>query len=372
MNLVIVSLAIVALVATVVFLSAFLFLRKVMGLGKFRASNKLKDYYSAEFLQIIFSDTEPDYRSIVENFKALIKDRIPFGAYGRKRHYAVAQEVLLSLAQEIKGEELERVRRLYKELGFVKNSIRKLRDQRWWKRAEAVRELEVMKCESALDFLFPLLSDQNEEVRALAFEAGIEIGGTDVLPILIEAIPKISLWLALNLSGIIKSKKEDAGSLLMPLLKVRETTVRKFTIQMLGMLEWIPATDILIQIANGNDLQEAAYALMALASIGDQRAFPVGMKAILNPHWQIRACAAQLLGRLGDERAVPILLDRLSDESYSVRLNSAWALANCGQFGIAALSHVVSSKIGRAVEVAAEVLDEIKLGNSGPEVAFQW
>ena len=372
MYLVGVIIVIVMLAAVILFLSAFLFVRKVIKVSLHPGRNKLRNYFSDRFLKIIMDGREPDYNSIRRSFSAMLKRSRFSGKYSRRMKTVAARGVLISIAQQITGEELERTRNIFKSLGFVRGAVNDLRDSRWWERARAIRELQIMKCNSALDALFPLLSDPDEDIRLLAFEASLDISGPEAIPLMIGAFPKISLWSAINLSHNMLAKKTFAGDLLMPLLNISEKSVRGFAIQMLGMFEWIPAVGELIRIAGGSDLEDSVYALLSLTAIGDSRTYQAAIKAAGSSYWQIRVCAALLLGRLGDESAVPTLIKMLHDPNHIVQRHAASALSKLGTEGKQALDFAAADKTFDVWEVALEILHEQKLGITPPELVYQW
>lgn len=372
MQLVVIIIVIVMLAAIILFLSVFLFVRKVVKVSLHEGRTELRDYFAGKFMKIIMDEKEPDLSSIERSFSVMMKRSRFSGRYSKRMKMVAARKVLLSIAQQITGEELERTRKIFKSLGFVKMAVNDLKDRRWWERARAIRELQIMKCDSALDALFPLLSDPDEDVRLLAFETGLDIGGEAAIPLMIGAFPRISLWSAINLSNDMLSKKKFAGDLLMPLLNVPDRSIRRFAIQMLGMFEWIPAVGELVKIAGGRDPEESAYALLSLTAIGDPRAFQAASKAAESSDGRVRACAALLLGRLGNESAVPALMKMLHDTNHIVQRHAASALSRFGDAGKQALDFAAGDRNFSVREAALEIVDEKKLGIVRPELLYQW
>lgn len=107
------------------------------------------------------------------------------------------------------------------------------------------------------------------------------------------------------------------------------------------------------------DLQIAAINYQVLTH--PQQTTPLLHQKLHNPHWEIRAKAAQLMGKIGDLSALTLLNQSLRDTSWWVRMNSAEALAQLGPSGIAILEQQSPSIDQFAYDVAKRILAKIQI-----------
>ncbi len=365
----IVSLSVAVLISIVIALSLFVLTRKIARWFLSEYDSRLSNSLATEFYTLILADTEMSADEIRRHCGALRRNR---GFFKRKRTIRVGKSVLLKLVKEISGEELERARDLYRIMGCASLAVIELRDHRWWKRADAVSELGAMKVKESLDQVLELVSDKDETVRIKALEAGLEIGGPEILPVMIEALPEVTLWTIMNLAKILDPHLRESDSMILSLLNSKKKDLRKFAIIMLGLTKSVSSVPQLVNIASSGDKDEAAYALQALSFIEDPRAIPAALQALDTGTPEVKTKATLLLGQLGETDAVPSISPLLSDTDAAVRISAAHALARLGESGLSILMISALENGTPAQRASMQVLDELKIGVDERTADFQW
>ncbi len=365
----IVSLSIAVLVLVVILLSAFILARKVIRWLISEYESRLQISYSNEFYRVVLSDVDLSSIAVRKRLRKIITHG---GFINMRRRKRVAKDVLLRFVKEISGEELDRARVLYSTIGCAALTARDLKNYRWWIRAEALSELSIMKVENALDLILPMVSDKDESVRIKALEAGLEIGGPEILPIMLDLLPEITLWTAMTLERILDPHDESSAMVIRSLLSSDKSDFRKFATIMLGLSKSVAAVPTLIGLAASEDPRGAACALQALSLIEDPRAIPLAIQKLDSVFPEVRSKAALFLGQLGETEAIKPISHLLQDADLKVRYDAACALARLGDEGISVLKNVSESiqSVGRGASL--EVLDEIRLGSVGAKTEFQW
>jgi len=261
------------------------------------------------------------------------------------------------------------LQRLFVALGFADDSIASMSDRRWWKRAEALNELLLMRTRKGVSEIARLLSDQRNEVRLLALESIMEIDGMSSFPVLAGKIARMTPWNEINLARVILRHKKEAGRYLLPVLRHTDLRVRLFAIKMVGIVGCVEAVPPLMEIAKSFRALESREAISALARIGDERAMETFYWALSSADAGTRISAAGALGKYGNAAAVKYLVPMLDDEVGEVRFAAAQAMSKCEDEGVTSLIAVAASDRGAPSLAASHALDDLALHSSTPIVA---
>ncbi len=151
-----------------------------------------------------------------------------------------------------------------------------------------------------LDFLIPLVSDEDPEVRGRTAVVLGQIGGTGAFRVLVD------------------------------LLSDSDERVRLEAISSLGDIGSSVALEPLMPLLEEESVEIRCQTISALAKIGDPRAFASVIIRVFDSSDDVRKNAVAAIGCLSDPRALEPLLLCLSDENSEVRANSAWSLGALG------------------------------------------
>jgi len=146
---------------------------------------------------------------------------------------------------------------------------------------------------------------------------------------LIEEINHVDAELQFFIISEFQERKEI--TVLENLLLHEDIWIRKWAIDALGKLKSIQSTPNIINfILDQNNRWARGHAGIALAKIGDKRAYDMLIEMLKEKHYLVRCSSAEALGILGDKRAIKPLVPLLSDSDYLVRRSAIKALANLG------------------------------------------
>jgi hypothetical protein len=146
---------------------------------------------------------------------------------------------------------------------------------------------------------------------------------------LIKKINQVDGELQSNIISILQERKEI--TLLENLLLHEDLWIRKWAIDALGNLKSTQAVPNIINfILDQNNEWVRGDAGVALAKIGDKRAYGMLIELLKEQHQMVRRSSVEALGILGDKRAIKPLIPLLSDSDYLVRRSAIKALANLG------------------------------------------
>jgi len=275
---------------------------------------------------------------------------------------AILLPMLLQLALDVRGEELERIAQLARELGLARAERRRLRSLSATTRAEAAKNLGLLRVEDALPELLRLIQkDRHRSVRLASAWAVGEIGGR-------EAVRGLLAMLDDPAPGVVRRVQEvlldtaphAAAEIVQHTRAVKSASVRRAAVELLGALRDPLATDLLLELVDSPDRELRTKAVKAAAAIGDPR-FHDTFRALLDdPAWSVRCQAATGLGTIGATDAIGDLRNAMADAVWWVRFNAASSLAELGTPGRAALAEATTDDDARG-QVARYVLQRTGL-----------
>jgi HEAT repeat protein len=231
---------------------------------------------------------------------------------------------------------------VYDELGLVDKYIDKLRTARKWRDRAFAAELlgRVGGAKAVPALLETVLATRTEDsdVREIALRALARIADPRAVEPLIAALSSADPWLTARIADILTRHGDAAVDPLITLLTVSSPHAGR------------------------------AWAANVLGEVRAPRAFPALVRALNDPHDEVRGKAATALGRLGDRRAINHLLEHLlTDPAPFVRVRIAFTL---GQFGgpevIDRLVHALRDPAWWVRVRSVEALEQIGPAAEGP------
>ncbi len=359
--------SLVLMISTIVIITvAFLLVHKIISWNAIKPNEALHNFFAERFS--IALATNAEVGDVRKSFVSMLKSSRNLGVYRQKKKRMVARKVLRTMSSSVVGENKEWLLNVYESMGFADDAVRELKDRRWWKRADAIRELQIMRYKKAAGNLSRLLRDKHGEVKLLASEGLIEITGISSLAAIEKYLGNLSRWSAINLSRAILENKNGSADYLIHLFDHRDSSVRLFAIQLIGIVQAVKAVPRLLEIVEAGSSLEKIAGLQALGIIGDERAVPQCRLNLKSEVLGIRAMAAAVLGRFGDSDFIVDLAELLDDKALEVRIAAAEALSRCGKEGLSALQTVYLKGSHAAAAVAGFVQDEIDLDSIGASI----
>lgn len=111
----------------------------------------------------------------------------------------ILTEEILTAKANISGEPSLRLKVMYGQLKLEQHALRKLRDRRWYKKAQGIQELAIMDLGAHINQISPFADDPHELVRIEAQTAMVKLAGYQGLYFLDTATYPITDWQQIKL-----------------------------------------------------------------------------------------------------------------------------------------------------------------------------
>jgi HEAT repeat protein len=287
--------------------------------------------------------------------------------FSRRAHRAALKRVMLRMSRELVGESLVRLALAFQVFGFVGEEMRGLASRRWWIRANAARNLALMYAEDATGDLVLLLGDKEEDVRAEAAMALVNISGVKMLGPLLTNLHRISAWISIRMSKAVIAMESAGVPALIEALGSDHPSVCSFSIDMLGEIGDIRACQPLIEFARHAQPDLRSRALVAIGTLGDEAGKGILLEHLSHEKESLRVSAAVGLGYLASPETALALKEHLLRDTIQVRLAAGNALKRIEGSGkeILVAAYKEADNIGK--RVVLQFLEE--LGGSEEDLA---
>lgn len=335
-----------------------------------RKHERLYGYYS-ELLADLLLQPVPGLpaghrtSALFDQYEALlvpVKSGLSWSTPARKGlHRTAIRNVLVDFAQDLTGESLNRLQYFFYSLGFVDEEIRLLESRQWWVRAQAARNLGLLRARRATSALTLALEDRHDDVRNEAMQSLVVLVGVEALGAIFEMVKGITRWTGLGLSIIVRQFEDRSIPYLIKALKSEDQSVVLFSIEMLAEIGFVSAVDPLIELARDYpNITIRSAAIQALGRLSDERSERLLRELLANPYPSIRASAVKALERVGSPGSIPYLVERVLAGEIQERLSAGRALARSGKRGLEELRMFTGHRDQLVKRVAAHVLEEVE------------
>lgn len=364
-----------SLAAVTVGLLAFLVVRQSIVLRKMARNEKRCHELlglAMEYLE------EPKF---IPSFKAQLKR-------GDKR---LLVQVFVDLLPKLKGDYVDQVVSLMRELGIQETSVRQLHSKRWWQRADAAAILGYFKDPTVISALEDAMDDSEVHVRLEAARSLARQQAVNSVAGLVARLSVVDPTHSLAVREIFRSLGKGAAPGLIAVLEsdVPDST-KIVAADALGHIGDPRAVRALLKVFDAGEhagtpaqvTRHRGFAespqmthrnislqltvMQALSRLYDQDSIKALTGALEDPFWEIRACASECLGEMGERSVIPKLEYLLGDNHWWVRYYAANALFKMGAEGMSSLRRAATGVSTRAQQIAGDLLRE--KGMDVPEV----
>jgi hypothetical protein len=297
---------------------------------------KLEEIYRQKLDPILLADLhleglDPDssdfYHIIEEACNPLLADLKAMRYFRRRMHRAALKRVMLEMSRLLAGETRVRLTHVFELTGFVREELDDLGSRKWWKRAEACRNLALMQARTATERLVGLLNDREEDVRTEAAMALVAITGVNGLRLLLANLRHLSAWTSIQLSNVVLPMASAAVPDLIDGLKSKWPGIQGFCVDMLGEIGDVAACDPLIEFASKAEPGLRSRAFLVLGKLGNEKAKNILIAGLQDGDERSRVHAARALGYLASPDTAPVLRDHLECDTVAVRRATGKSLA---------------------------------------------
>jgi HEAT repeat protein len=356
-----------AVTFVVILLAVSLVIHKVVGVARTAVQGKLYDIYAQAATTILLSEIPAEIRSgkpseLFAHYDTLLqplrRDLLADSKTYLNLKRATLKAVLLNFSQDLSGEARERLTYCFYALGLVDEEILRMRDRRWWVRANAARALGQYRTRRGMFVLTEALDDRREEVRSQATKSLIALAGPEALRDILQRTKGISRWHAIELSAEVMRFKQESVPLLLEALNYTEPSVVEFAIEMLAEVGFVDALEPIRKIARGGASATIQLkAIEALGRLGDTRGELLLLQLTLDPDARIRMKAMEALAKIGTPGAAEFLLERVAAGSVPEKIVAVTALHRLGERGKRIVDDLLTGPEPLLRSVAAHVVD---------------
>lgn len=293
-------------------------------------------------------------------FQALQNSPVTASSFRRLGRFdrRLVRSMLLGLALDLKGDTDEAIATLYRELGFLKKDLRRLRSWSTGRRANAAADLGLIHSAETLPALMRALQDSDIRVRQAAVWAIGQFGTPSSLAVLVRLLGDRSIVVAHRAQEVLAERgREIADSI----LRYAETTSsrpgRMAAVQLIGWLKITGGADLLLRCISDLDPEVRVKSVKAAGAIGDPRFLEPFHVCLEDVRWEVRCQAAKGLSLFGSPSSVPRLAAALRDRHWWVRFYAATALAEIGPAGEEALNGALRDPEPLVQEMARYLLE---------------
>ena len=251
----------------------------------------------------------------------------------------LVRSLLLGLALDLRGDTGEAIAQLYRQLGFLKRDLARLRSWRASVRADAAADLGLSHAPEATSALLGALNDRDMRVRQAAVWAVGQVGKPATLSSLLRLLGDRNIIVAHRAQEVLAERGSEVAD---EILSYAETTAnrsgRLAAIELIGWLRISSGATLVGSFMSHLDPEIRVKSVKAAAAIGNPDFLQPFHTRLEDPSWPVRCQAARGLSILGSSESVPLLSKALRDPHWWVRFYAATALAEVGPPGQQALS----------------------------------
>lgn len=349
----------------VVLVSVGLVVHKALYVRREVQRKKLYQHYATVFAEVLLEPLPPlppdaKTSAVFEQYETLIQPikqhLAKLSEREREEHRSMMRMVLIDFAQDLRGDPTDRLVYFFYSFKFVEDHIKLMESRHWWVRAQAARDMGLVRARKSITALTAALEDRHSDVRNQAMRSLVAIVGVEALRTILRISRNMTRWSQIELSTLVVQFGKEAVPYLLEGLDSPDKTVVSFCVEMLGEIGFVTAVEPLLQLARTNfDVTLRVQIVESLGRIGDGRAEPLLREFARNPYQPLRLKAIEALGRLGSAPSIPLLVELFQSGDIEQKLVAGRAILKCGTTGREIL------ELFRSVEdrTVGQVLDEV-------------
>ncbi|KYC51910.1 MAG: putative lyase [Candidatus Methanofastidiosum methylothiophilum] len=250
-----------------------------------------------------------------------------------KKNEKYVRDLLILKLKFSSNDEKKIIKKLYKIWGLEEEDIKQLKNQRWWKKVEALNRLEKMKISEAENEVIKLIENKRIEVRYAALKMLVGINSEKIYPVVYLMFTSSSRWAYRYLVNVL-SDTIIPPAYLKPLAMSKDRDFRKAAAILLGVKENESALPLLEILSNDPIKDVRRETVRSLGEINTDKSLAIMQKHIEDPNYQIRASLAKGLSGYKNDTALKLLDKLANDDVFEVRLEAFYSLNKLGKRGM--------------------------------------
>ncbi|MEB8329146.1 hypothetical protein OO009_07240 [Flavobacteriaceae bacterium KMM 6897] len=277
--------------------------------NKFTSKTKLiserKKQLSPMISEFLFYDTndatKEDHKNYIHlkiEIRDLIKDEF---------NHQILSDILIDLQKDVSGETLERLYRLFKDLGLHNKAYEKLESYRWQIVSQGIMELTQMRVTESYEFIAKLINDKRGTVRKQAEMAAVTLEEKGIGHFLDTTRYQISQWQQLKLMDILRNRQDFQPPRFKRWLTSNNKAVVLFALRLLKFYDQNDANAMLIQLVRHKNKQIKEEAISCIQKFGVEEALDTLKMGFWNSNVNCKILILDTVTELGSEKDIDFL-----------------------------------------------------------------
>lgn len=243
--------------------------------------------------------------------------------------------------------------------------LSQLQSEDFFVREKAVTQLGTFERDEAVAGLIMAIEDPDPGIRELASEHLVRVQGDTAAQLLIEFLGHDDIGVRNLAAEIIVKFGSKAVPHLIAGIDVDDYDVRKFIVDILGLIKDKHSTEALCQKLYDENINVVCSAAEALGEVGSTDTIPA-LAAAFDKIEDIRLNVVEALGKIGTEQALEHLLGYLKSDDSMIQTVSIEAIGNTGLLSaVPELQKILSQEDRSLAETALAAIIAICNANDG-------
>lgn len=222
-------------------------------------------------------------------------------------NHQILSDILIDLQKDVSGETLERLYKLFKDLGLHIKAYDKLRSYRWQVVSQGIMELTRMNVTESYSFITKFINDKRGTVRKQAEMAAVTLEERGIAHFLDTTRYQISEWQQLKLMDILRNKETFEPPRFKRWLTSNNKAVVLFALRLLKYYDQNDANALLIQLVRHKNKQIKEETISCIQKFGVVEAMEPLKMAFWNSNVNSKILILDTISELGSIKDIEFL-----------------------------------------------------------------
>ena len=244
---------------------------------------------------------------------------------------------MINARKNVSGTSADNLKKLYLQLNLDQFALAKLKNGKWYLKAQVIQELSIMDLKENLTKIYRFINNSNDLLRMEAQIAVVRLYGFEGLRFLDMVTQPLSEWQQIKLLHELANVPAENFSGIEKWLKSSNKSVVVFALKLTRIYHRFELHDALTLCLTDENAHVRYQAIMSLGEIYTHETSGILVTRLLKEEPREQKAILQVLQNLGTTDDILILLDQLNYENASVKFMAAKALSKIGPEGYESL-----------------------------------
>ncbi|WP_134682668.1 HEAT repeat domain-containing protein [Brevibacillus migulae] len=247
----------------------------------------------------------------------------------------IVLRLLVDIAANAKDQsEWEQIRAVCEQIELGKRLAASLQDKRWWKVAEAIRYVGILRLDEFASIVAKHLDAEEYDVWTAAARTLTRLGRNEVLiQYLIDHHEKLKREAVIRIVDMLRNITDSDVEKMMAHFEQVPPLLQGLFFDLFGQAKAIKALPVLEEYLTSADGEHRVKAMKAIADIGITSKQDEVLTGFQSQNWVERMQTIRIVRACSMHIAIPHLVDALADPEWWVRYHAAETLHSFGTIG---------------------------------------